>query len=78
MWSVSAVFVAVGQLYKLFGVPKTSGNTVEKLVGVLKELPQANWVAVATAAVALLLLFGLTALSKKIPAAWWCCSARSR
>ena len=63
-----AVFVAVGQLYKLFGVPKTSGNTVEKLVGVIKELPQANWVAVATAAVALLLLFGLPALSKKIPA----------
>jgi sulfate permease, SulP family len=63
-----AVFVAVGQLYKLFGVPKTSGNTVEKLVGVLKELPQANWVAVATAAAALLLLFGLPALSNKIPA----------
>ena len=63
-----AVFVAVGQLYKLFGVPKPSGNTVEKLLGVLKELPQANWVSAATAAVALLLLFGLPALSKKIPA----------
>ena len=63
-----AVFVAVGQLYKLFGVEKPSGNTVEKLIGVLKELPQANWVSAATAAVALLLLFGLPALSKKIPA----------
>jgi SulP family sulfate permease len=63
-----AVFVAVGQLYKLFGVPKTSGNTAEKFVGVVKELPQANLVAVACGAGALLLLFGLPALSKKLPA----------
>src|SRR5512136_1139171 len=39
-----AFFVAVGQLYKLFGVPKPQGNTVEKFVGVIKELPQINWV----------------------------------
>jgi SulP family sulfate permease len=63
-----AGFVAVGQLYKLFGVPKPDGNTVEKFIGVLKELPQANWITVAVGAGALLLLFGLPALSKKIPA----------
>ncbi len=63
-----AGFVAVGQLYKLFGVEKPDGNTVQKFVGVLKELPQANWTTVAVAAGALLLLFGLPALSKKIPA----------
>ena len=63
-----AIFVAVGQLYKLFGVPKPEGNTVEKLVGVLKELPQANWVTFAVGAGALALLFILPALSKKLPA----------
>ena len=62
-----AIFVAVGQLYKLFGVEKPEGNTVEKLLGVLKELPQANWVTFAVGAGALLLLFGLPTLSKKMP-----------
>src|SRR5512135_498488 len=38
-----AIFVAVGQLNKLFGVPKPEGNTVEKFLGIIKELPQANW-----------------------------------
>ena len=62
-----AAFVAVGQLYKLFGVEKPEGNTVEKLLGVLKELPQANWVTFAVGAGAMLLLFGLPMLSKKLP-----------
>ena len=30
-----AIFVTVGQLSKLFGVEKTEGNTIEKLVGLL-------------------------------------------
>ena len=63
-----AVFVAVGQLYKLFGVGKPSGNTVEKLVGTIKELPQANWATFAAGALALALLFLLPMWSKKIPA----------
>ena len=63
-----AIFVAVGQLNKLFGVPKPDGNTVEKLLGIIKELPQANWVTFVVGAVALALLFLLPRLSKKIPA----------
>jgi sulfate permease, SulP family len=63
-----AIFVAVGQLYKLFGVAKPEGNTVEKLIGVIKELPHANWVTFAVGAGALLLLFVLPKLSKKLPA----------
>jgi SulP family sulfate permease len=63
-----AIFVAVGQLNKLFGVPKPEGNTVEKLIGIIKELPQANWAAFVVGAVALALLFLLPRLSKKIPA----------
>jgi SulP family sulfate permease len=63
-----AIFVAVGQLNKLFGVPKPEGNTVEKLLGIIKELPQANWVAFAVGAIALALLFLLPRWNKKIPA----------
>ena len=63
-----AVFVAVGQLNKLFGVAKPEGNTVEKLLGIIKELPQANWVTFAVGAAALALLFLLPSWNKKIPA----------
>ena len=63
-----AIFVAVGQLNKLFGVPKPEGNTVEKLLGIIQELPQANWVAFAVGAAALALLFLLPRWNKKIPA----------
>ncbi len=63
-----AVFVAVGQLNKLFGVPKPEGNTVEKLLGIIKDLPSANWATFLIGASSLALLFILPRLSKKIPA----------
>ena len=63
-----ALFVAVGQLNKLFGVPKGEGNTVEKLVAIVRELPQANWITFAVGASALALLFLLPRWNKKIPA----------
>jgi MFS superfamily sulfate permease-like transporter len=34
-----AIFVAVGQLNKLFGVEKGAGNTFQKLFAVIKQLP---------------------------------------
>ncbi|MBE2234288.1 MAG: SulP family inorganic anion transporter [Anaerolinea sp.] len=63
-----AIFVAVGQLNKLFGVEKPAGNTVEKLLGIIRELPEANWVAFAVGAAALALLFLLPRWNKKLPA----------
>jgi SulP family sulfate permease len=63
-----AFFVAVGQLNKLFGVPKGEGNTFEKLFAVIKQLPEANWVTFAVGASALALLFLLPRWNKKIPA----------
>jgi sulfate permease, SulP family len=63
-----ATFVAVGQLYKLFGVPRPEGNTIEKLFQTLRALPEANWATFAAGAVSLALLFLLPRLSKKIPA----------
>lgn len=63
-----AVFVAVGQVNKLFGVEKPEGNTVEKLVGVIRELPDANWTAFAVGAIAMVLLFGLPRINPRLPA----------
>lgn len=63
-----ALFVAVGQLNKLFGVPKPEGNTVRKLLGIVKELPQANWATVAVSVAAMVLLFALPRWNRRIPA----------
>jgi len=63
-----AFFVAVGQLYKLFGVEKGEGNVIEKLGYVLRQLPEANWVTFAVGATALALLFLLPRWNKRLPA----------
>lgn len=63
-----ALFVAVGQLNKLFGVPKPEGNVVEKLIGIVAQLPDANWVTFVVGAAAMALLFLLPVWNKKIPA----------
>jgi high affinity sulfate transporter 1 len=63
-----AIFVAVGQLNKLFGVEKGEGNVFEKFFAVIKQLPEANWVSFAVGASALALLFLLPRWNKKIPA----------
>jgi high affinity sulfate transporter 1 len=63
-----AVFVAVGQLNKLFGVEKGDGNVLQKFIYVIKQLPEANWVTFAVGALALALLFLLPRWNKKIPA----------
>jgi sulfate permease, SulP family len=62
-----AIFVAVGQLNKLFGVSKGSGNTFEKLWHVITNLGDANWWAFAIGALAIVALFGLPRLSKRLP-----------
>jgi high affinity sulfate transporter 1 len=62
-----AAFVAVGQLNKLLGVEKPEGNTIEKLVGIVRELPEANLTTVAVGALALAALFLLPRLSKRLP-----------
>ena len=63
-----ALFVAVGQLNKLFGVPSGEGNTVQKFFTIVSELPEANWVTFLVGASALTLLFLLPLWNKKIPA----------
>jgi SulP family sulfate permease len=63
-----AVFVAVGQLNKLFGVDKPDGNTVERLLGIIRELPGADWTTFLVGAGALAALFLLPRVDKRIPA----------
>ena len=63
-----AIFVAVGQLNKLFGVPKPEGNTVEKLIGIIKELPQANWPTFVAGALAFGTAVHPAAPEQEIPA----------
>jgi high affinity sulfate transporter 1 len=63
-----AIFVAVGQLNKLFGVEKGHGNVFQKLFAIIQQLPEANWVAFAVGAAALALLFLLPRWNRKIPA----------
>jgi SulP family sulfate permease len=62
-----AIFVAVGQLNKLFGVSKGSGNTFQKLWHVITQLGDANWWSFAVGAAALAALFTLPRLSKRLP-----------
>jgi high affinity sulfate transporter 1 len=63
-----AIFVAVGQLNKLFGVPKPEGNTIERLVEIVRSLPQADVTTFVVGAVALAVLFLLPRLDRRIPA----------
>ena len=63
-----AVFVLVGQLHKIFGVEKGSGNTVQKFLTILRELPETNLATLAIGAGALILLFLLPKWKRKIPA----------
>jgi MFS superfamily sulfate permease-like transporter len=49
-------------------VAKPDGNTVQRLVGIVGELPQANWAAFAVGALARAVLFLLPLLSRRIPA----------
>jgi MFS superfamily sulfate permease-like transporter len=58
----------VGQLNKLFGVEKGSGNVFQKFFAVIRQLPEANWITFAVGASALALLFLLPRWNKKIPA----------
>jgi SulP family sulfate permease len=63
-----AIYVAVGQLYKLFGVEKPGGNVPEKVIKLVDELPTANWTTFAVGAAALALLFILPMVNKRLPA----------
>jgi SulP family sulfate permease len=63
-----AAFVAVGQLNKLFGLAKPEGNTVQKLLAIITELPTASVITTILGVSALALLFVVPRISKRLPA----------
>jgi sulfate permease, SulP family len=63
-----AIFVAVGQLNKVFGVSGGSGNTFEKLAHVISEFDETNWWTLTVGVISLALLFGLPRLTTRAPA----------
>lgn len=63
-----AIFVAVGQLNKVFGVSGGDGNTFEKLAHVVGELDTTNRWTLTVGVVSLALLFGLPRLTSRAPA----------
>ena len=63
-----AVFVAVGQLNKLFGVSSGSGNTFQKFGHIIRELPQTNGWALAMGLGTLAVLVFLPRIARRLPA----------
>jgi SulP family sulfate permease len=63
------LFVAVGQLPKLVGIEKPSGNTIAVFVRTLTDLGDWNWTAVVLGVTALAVLFGFKRWLPRIPAA---------
>jgi sulfate permease, SulP family len=62
-----AIFVVIGQLNKLFGVSKGTGNSFAKLWHVVTQLGSANWWAFGIGALAMIALFALPRLSRRLP-----------
>jgi high affinity sulfate transporter 1 len=62
-----AIFIVAKQLYKLFGISKGSGNTFQQLWHVITNLGNTNLPTLMVGLGALVLLFGLPRLSRRIP-----------
>lgn len=62
-----AIFIVAKQLYKLFGISKGSGNTFQQLWHVITNLGNTNLPTLLVGLGALVLLFGLPRISRRIP-----------
>ncbi|MCJ7439846.1 MAG: sulfate permease [Acidimicrobiia bacterium] len=63
------LYIAVGQLYKVFGAPKPSGNTVQQFWDVLTSIDEWNSTTTIVGLASLALLFGLSKYAPKVPGA---------
>jgi high affinity sulfate transporter 1 len=65
----AAIFIAVGQLDKVFGIAATGDNTFSKFADVFRQAGSWSWTTLAVGAGCLLLLFALHRFVPKLPAA---------
>src|SRR5205823_7043899 len=63
-----ALVIAIGQLPKLFGLPRVEGNFFEKLWQVLSHLGSTNGWTLLVGVLSLALLFGLERILPRVPA----------
>ncbi|MFL5757955.1 MAG: SulP family inorganic anion transporter [Chloroflexota bacterium] len=63
------LFIGVGQIPKLVGIHKPSGDTIRVLVETLWQIGSWQWWTVGTGVVALATLFGLARYAPKVPGA---------
>jgi sulfate permease, SulP family len=62
-----AITIAVGQLPKLLGVPKTSGNVVDQLLGLVGELPETDVAGLGLGLAAIVIIVVLRRIDRRIP-----------
>jgi len=65
----AAVFIAVGQAHKLFGIQTSGGNTFAEFADVFRQAGSWSWTTIAVGGGCLLLLFLLRRFVPKLPAA---------
>ena len=63
------LYIAVGQLYKIFGAPKPSGDTIQKFWQVVTSVSDWSWTTTAVGLASLAILFGLAKFLPKAPGA---------
>ena len=62
-----ALMIMIGQLPKLFGVPKGHGNFFEQLWHLLGELDETHWLTLLVGLVSLALILGLKRVAPRVP-----------
>lgn len=65
----AAIFIAVSQLDKLFGIKAEGGNTFEVFADVFRQAGSWSWATLAVGSCCLLLLYGLHRVFPRVPAA---------
>ena len=61
------LYIAIGQLPKVVGIEKPSGNTLSVLVNTVADVGKWEWTTVAVGVIGLVALFGLARFAPKLP-----------
>ena len=64
-----AVTIVAGQLAEVLGLPTTSGNALQKLTGVARHVGDANFYALAVAAVVFAVIVACERVNRRVPGA---------